>query len=162
MTYLIVLGLYVAILFGLFFVSRRRVGLPGLGLAAGALLAQLWTSTVTPMVAQAGVVIEKPPMASIVAILLTLLPALLLMSRAAKAHDIGRQMYHSLVFALLAVSLTYAAFAGAVIIDKASSQIVDMMVPYLTLVTTVGIGLALFDVTMQRGKHVGKAAKGKH
>lgn len=43
MTYLIVLVIYLAVLFAVAWLSRRSLGVPTLMLAAGALLADIWT-----------------------------------------------------------------------------------------------------------------------
>lgn len=61
MTYLIILGVYSAVLFAVAWLSRRSLGVPALALAAGALMADLWTDSLTPLVAQAGLEIVKPP-----------------------------------------------------------------------------------------------------
>jgi hypothetical protein len=84
MTFLIVLGIYFAALFLVGWMSRRSMGFPALTLAAGALIADLWTDSLTPVVAQSGLVIVKPPLESLVAIVLTLLPAFVVMMRAPK------------------------------------------------------------------------------
>ncbi len=126
--------------------------MPALGLTAGAVIAKLWTGSLTPIVENAGLVIEKPPLTSVVAVVLTLLPALIVMSRATKAHSMGHQIYSSIVFAALAVMLTYAAFAGAVVLDETSKSIVLKLLPYDSIVITTCIVLALVDVVYHR-KH---------
>lgn len=153
MTFLIVLAFYFLILAGLFFVSRRHIGMPALGLTAGAVLAKLWTDSLTPIVAEAGVVIEKPPLNSVVAIVLTLIPAVIVMLRSTKAHSIIHQIYSSLVFAALTVMLTYGAFANAVILDDTSKDIVLQLLPYDSGIITACIVLALVDVVYHRKKH---------
>lgn len=156
MTFLVVLGFYFAALAGLFFISRRHIGMPALGLTAGAVLARLWTDSLTPLVADAGLIVEKPPLHSLVAVALTLLPALIVMSRATKAHSISHQLYGSVVFGALAVMLTYGAFANAVVLDETSRSLVLTMLPYDGAIITVCIILALIDVVYhrkQRGKH---------
>lgn len=153
MTFLIVLAFYFLILAGLFFVSRRHIGMPALGLTAGAVLAKLWTDSLTPLVAEAGVVIEKPPLSSVVAIALTLLPAIVVMLRSSKAHSVIHQIYSSLVFAALTVMLTYGAFANAVILDDTSKDIVLQLLPYDSGIITTCIALALIDVVYHRKKH---------
>lgn len=158
MTFLAVLGLYFAALFLLFFISKRHIGMPALGLTAGAVLANLWTDGLTPIVAQAGFVIEVPPLHSIVAVGLTLLPALIVMARATKAHSMSHQLYSAFVFAALTVMLTYNAFANAVILDETSREIVLQLLPYDAWIITVCIILALIDVVYHRkqprgGKH---------
>ena len=87
MTYLIILGIYLAILFAAAWLSRRNLGVPTLALAAGALLADAWASSLAPVVAQAGLVLTKPPLTSVVAAVLTLLPALIVMVRAGRASS---------------------------------------------------------------------------
>lgn len=150
MTFLIVLGLYFAALFVLFFISRRHIGMPALGLTAGAVLARLWTDSLTPLVADAGLIIEKPPLHSVVAVVLTLLPALIVMMRATKAHSMLHQAYGSIVFAALATMLTYGAFANAVVLDDTSRGIVLQLLPYDGVVITVCIVLALVDTVYHR------------
>ncbi|HTK39836.1 MAG TPA: hypothetical protein VL362_03135 [Patescibacteria group bacterium] len=150
MTFLVVLGLYFAALFLLFFFSRRHIGMPALGLTAGAVLAKLWTDGLTPVVAQAGFVIESPPLHSVVAVVLTILPALIVMTRATKAHSFMHQAYSSIVFAALAVMLTWGAFANAVILDDTSRGIVLELLPYDSVVITACILLALLDVVYHR------------
>lgn len=150
MTFLVVLGLYFAALFLLFFISKRHIGMPALGLTAGAVLAKLWTDGLTPVVAQAGIVIEVPPLHSVVAVALTLLPALIVMTRATKAHSLSHQTYSSLVFAALATMLTYGAFANAVVLDETSSKIVLQLLPYDSVIITACIALALLDVVYHR------------
>lgn len=150
MTFLVVLGLYFAALFALFFLSKRHFGMPALGLTAGAVLANLWTDGLTPIVAEAGIVIEVPPLHSIVGIALTLLPALIVMTRANKAHSFAHQVYSSIVFAALAVMLTWGAFANAVVLDETSRDIVIQLLPYDSIIITVCIALALVDVVYHR------------
>jgi hypothetical protein len=156
MTFLIVLGIYFAIIAVGFFVSRRHMGMPALGLTAGTVLAKLWTADVTPLIAQAGVVIERPPLSSLVAVCLTLLPSVIVMARTAKAHSLYHRIYSSVVFGLLAVVLTYNAFASAVVLDDTSKELVLRMLPYDSISITVCIVLALVDVVYHRknaGKH---------
>lgn len=150
MTFLIVLGFYFVALATLFFVSRRHMGMPALGLTAGAVLARLWTDALTPIVADAGLVLERPPLHSVVAVVLTLLPAIIVMFRASKAHSFSHRLYSSIVFAALGVMLTYAAFANAVVLDGTSSSIVLQLLPYDGAIITICIVLALIDIVYHR------------
>lgn len=159
MTFLIVLGFYFLALFGLFFVSRRHIGMPALGLTAGAVLANLWTDSLTPLVAETGFVIEKPPLGSLVAVILTLLPAIIVMLRSTKAHSLAHQFYSSLVFAALTAMLTYGAFANAVVLDETSKDIVVQLLPYDSVIITVCIILALVDVVYHRKARTGPRKK---
>ncbi|MGB4957813.1 MAG: hypothetical protein WBO49_05155 [Candidatus Saccharimonas sp.] len=146
MTYLIILGLYFAILFVFAWLSRRSLGVPTLALAAGALLATLWTDSLTPIVAQSGLVIVRPPLASVVSVTLTLLPALLVMTRAPKTHSKVHSIFGALIFAILGTILTYGAFSNAVVLDEASKSYVLTMVNYQNIAITACVGLAVLEV----------------
>ena len=150
MTFLILLGIYFAALFFVGWASRRSMGYPALTLAAGALIANLWTDSLTPVVAQTGLVIVKPPLQSLVAIALTLLPALMIMIRAPKMASKHHGWFGSVVFAVLGVMLTYAAFSNAVVLDEGSKEIVRQIFSYEATVITGCIILAIFEVFLYR------------
>jgi len=150
MTYLIVLAIYLVGLFLLAWMSHRSMGVPTLTLAAGALMASLWTDSLTPIVAESGVVIVQPPLTSIVSIVLTLLPALIVMFRAHKVSSHYRSIVGSLVFAVLGVMLTYGAFSNAVVLDEASKQYVLQIVNYQNMIITVCVVFALLEVLFYR------------
>ena len=157
MTYLIVLGIYLVGLFLVAWLSRCSMGVPTLALAAGALMATLWTDSLTPIVAQTGVVVTQPPLTSIVSIALTLLPAIIVMLRSHKVSSHHHSLWGSIVFAVLGVMLTYGAFSNAVILDDASSQYVLQMVKYQNIITTACVVFALGEVLF----HKKPAAHGK-
>ncbi len=155
MSFIITILIYFGILFALFFISKRHIGMPALGLTAGAILAKLWTDELTPIVAQSGVVIERPPLESVVAIGLTLLPAFIVLARSNKSHSMMHRVYSSIVFAALSVMLTYASFSSAVQLDSASKEIVLSLLPYDAVIITVCIVLALVDVVYHRKRAIG-------
>ena len=155
MTYLIALGIYLAALFVVAWVSRRSMGVPTLALAAGALMATLWTDSLTPIVAQSGVVVVRPPLTSLVSIALTLLPALLVMFRSQKVSSHYRSIVGSLVFAVLGVMLSYGAFSNAVVLDTASQQYVLEIVHYQNIAITACVTIALLEVLFYRKPHAG-------
>ncbi len=153
MTYLIVLCLYIAALFVLAWLSRRRLGVPTLALAAGALLATLWTDSLTPIVAEAGLIIVRPPLTSVVAVVLTLLPAILVMLRMPKAAAHHHSIIGSIAFAVLGAALTYGAFSNAVVLDEASRQYVLQFVQYQNIIVTVCVALALLEILFHKKQH---------
>lgn len=153
MTYVIVLGIYFAILFGIAWTSRRSLGVPTLTLAAGALLASLWTDSLTPLVAQSGIVVTKPPLTSVVAVTLTILPAILVMFRAHKMSTKFHRVLGSLVFAALGVMLTYAAFSNAVVLDEQSKQYVTQLLSYQNVIITVCVAYAVLEIVLYKKPH---------
>ncbi len=153
MTYVIILALYLGLLFLVAWASRRSMGVPTLTLAAGALLASLWTHSLTPMVAKAGVVIVQPPLTSIVSITLTLLPAILVMFRAQKMSSKYHSLFGSIVFALLAVTLTYGAFSNAVVLDEQSKGYLIDFVKYQNAIITACVCFAVLEVLFYKKPH---------
>lgn len=143
---MVVLAIYVVALFLVALLSRRMVAMASLALCAGAVLAKLWASELTPMVAQAGVTLVSPPLGSVVAIALTLVPAVLVLVKSPKSSAKQHMIMGSLVFAVLGVMLTYGSFANAVVLDAASTQIVLQVLKYEKLILTVAIVLAIAEV----------------
>lgn len=152
MTYIVILIVYLAGLFVVAWLSRRQMALPALALAAGALMAELWTSSLTPIVAEAGVELVRPPLTSVVAVGLTLLPALLVMFRAPRARGGLRSLVSCLVFAVLAAMLTYGAFSGAVVLDDASRQYALDIIRWQNVVITAAIALVLLEIVFARSE----------
>lgn len=153
MTFLIILGIYLAILFLIAFFSGRLVALASLALCAGAVLAKLWTTDLTPLVAQAGVQLISPPLGSIVAVALTILPALLVLMKSPRTSRKHHRLLSSLVFAVLGVMLTYGAFSNAVVLDSQSQQVVLQILAYERWILTAGIVLAILEVLMFHKPH---------
>lgn len=146
MTFLIVLVIYGAILFTAGWLTRRQLGMASLALAAGALLANLWTDSLTPLVAETGVSLVQPPLTSVVSVALTLLPAVLVLFRAPRAHRGLLGLVGPLVFAVLGILLTYGAFSNAVVLDDASRGYALDILHWQNIAVTVGLALALAEV----------------
>ncbi len=125
---------------------RRMPGVASLTLCAGAVLAKLWTDSLTPLVAKAGIVVISPPLASLVAVTLTLLPALLVLAKAPRTPRHHHRIFGSLLFAALGVMLTYGAFSNAVVLDEQSRLIVQAIMAQEKWITTCAILLALIEV----------------
>lgn len=135
------------------------MGVPTLALAAGALMATLWTDSLTPIVAHSGLVIVQPPLTSIVSVALTLLPALLVMARSHKVSSHYRSIVGGLVFAVLAVLLTYGAFSNAVVLDASSKQYALEIVKYQNIIITICVCLAIIEVLFYKKPHSHEARK---
>lgn len=152
MTYLVILGAYFAILAVLGVLSRKSLGVPTLALAAGAIMAQLWTDTLTPMVAGLGLALVRPPLSSIMTATLTILPALLVMARAPKAKKWGKSLVSGVVFAAAAVALTYPAYERAVVLDDPSKGVVEQMTLYIPTVITACFVVAILEILFRKKK----------
>ena len=122
------------------------MALASLALCAGAVLAKLWTNDLTPIVAQAGIQIISPPLGSLVAVLLTIVPAILILIKSPRAGKKRHGALSSVVFAVLGVMLTYGAFSNAVILDEQSKDVVLTMLGYERWILTACIVLAIAEV----------------
>lgn len=160
MSYLIVVGIVFAALFLTAYVTKRRLGMLGLALAAGSILASLWVGDLTPLVAQAGVEIIRPPLSSLVASLLVLLPPILLFFSGASTKGMILRIVGSLVFAALAIAFLLEPLDAALVIDSTSKPIHELLVHYKPIIVTIGLLLSILDLML--GKKLGHERMPKH
>lgn len=150
MSFIIVFAVFGAALFALPFLAKRQFGIPGLALAAGAMLASLWVGDVTPLIAQAGVVIVQPPLESIVTVVLTILPAVLLLPISPPASTPLRRIIGSALFALLAIALLLPAIHSALVIDESGMPVYEFFAQNRAAIVTFGLVAALFDILAKK------------
>ncbi|HET6746847.1 MAG TPA: hypothetical protein VFH06_01940 [Candidatus Saccharimonadales bacterium] len=146
MSFLIVVGVLFAALFLAAYVTKRRVGVLGLALAAGFIVASFWTSELTPIVAKAGIEIIRPPLGSIVATLLTLLPAFLIFFSGARVKGMIPRLMHSGVFAILAIAFLVEPLGSALVVDGTAKPIYDFLERYHMILITAGLAFSTLDL----------------
>ena len=147
MNVVVIFVIIVVALFVIAFATKRRFGVLGLALAAGAMLSSLWTKELTPLVEQSGVVsITLPPLASLVAAALVLLPAVLLFFSGPVYKDKGSRVIGSLAFAVLALALLLEPLGSALVLQDMGRQIYDFFVENKVYIVTAGLVFALFDI----------------
>lgn len=148
MSYILVFVAIAALLFALSYVVKRRFGVLVLALLAGSLLANLWTETLTPIVASTGIVTVRPPLSSIVALVMTLAPAFILFLGGPAVHSKHERLVGSLIFAIVAAMLSLNWINNALVIDGPGIVLHDALVTYQALILTVGVVAAIIDVLM--------------
>lgn len=147
MNVVIIFLIVVVALFVVAFATKRRFGVLGLALAAGAMLSGLWSEKLTPLVEQTGVVsIVLPPLESLVAAALVLLPAILLFFSGPTYKSIGHRVMGSLTFAILALALLLEPLGSALVLQDIGKQIYDFFVENRVFIVTAGLVFALFDI----------------
>jgi hypothetical protein len=160
MSFVVIFLIVIAALFALAFFTKRRFGVLGLALAAGAMLAGLWVGDLTPVIAKAGFVLVKPPLQSVVAAGLTLLPAVFLLFSGPTYKAMPQRIAGALAFAVLATSLLLDPLGSALVIEGVGKTVYDYMVEHKTLFITIGLVLAVLDVFTTRtpghAKNLGK------
>ncbi len=150
MSFLIVLAIVAAALFITVYVTRRRVGVLGLGLAAGAILSNLWVGDLTPFVAQAGIEIVRPPLSSVVATVITLLPALILLFGGPGYKGTWQRIVGSLVFAVLAIVFLLEPLGAALVVDESGKPVFEFLQRHQNILITAGLGFAVIDLLFTR------------
>lgn len=160
MSFLVVVAVLALVLFALTFVTKRRFGVLGLALSAGALLSTLWVGDLTPLIERAGVTLVAPPLSTVVGAGLILLPALVLLTGGPTYHTKRGRVIGSVLFSALAVALLINVLGSALVIDDTAKPIYDAIVQYRPQIVTIGLVAALFDVVLTRSHKPG--SKGKH
>ena len=150
MTFVIIFLLLLAGLFALAFFTKHRFGVLGLALVAGAMVSGLWVADLTPVVAQAGFVLIKPPLESVVAASLTLLPALLLLMSGPSYRASWQRVMGALLFAVLAAVLLLEPLGSALIIEGPGEQLYRFFTHNSVIVITVCVVLALVDLLLTK------------
>lgn len=147
------------VLFGLAFLTKRRFGVLGLALAAGAMLSALWAESLTPVIERAGVVVNQPPMITVVSVALVLLPAILLLFSGPSYHDIPMRIFGAFCFAALALALLVEPLGSAMTLSGNSKAVYDFFVANRVYIVTAGLILALLDLLATRTPKHHKPAK---
>lgn len=142
-------------LFALAFFTKRRFGVLGLALCAGALLSGSWTASLTPFIEQQGVTLLAPPLSAVVAIILTLLPAALLLFSGPAYTKLPSRLVGAGMFALLAFVFLLSPLGTALVFDSTSLQIYNTLVAWSNPIVVAGIAAAITDLLFTR------APKGK-
>jgi len=139
-----------AVLFVLAFVTRRRFGVLGLALAAGAMLGSLWVGPLTPIIAGAGVKLVAPPLHSVVLAGLIVAPAVLLLFSGPTYKGKYQRIIGAAAFAVLAAALLLEPLGAALVIEGPGKQAYELFAQYRTIIITVCLGLALGDILMAK------------
>lgn len=134
-----------AMLFIMAFASRRRFGVLGLGLTAGALLSATWTSVLTPFIEGQGISLSFPPLALIVQTLLILGPPLILLFTGPIYTVMWQRVLGALAFAVFGLAFMFSPLSTLVQLSGGGASIAFLQ-PYIQYVIAVGVILAIIDM----------------
>jgi len=150
LVFTVVLG----VLFALAFLTKRRFGVLGLALAAGAMLSNLWAETLTPVIEDAGVIVNIPPLATLVAVALVLLPSVILLFSGPSYHSLLMRVVGAFSYAALALALLLEPLGSALVLQGSSATVYQFFVDNRVYILTAGLIFALLDILSTRtGKH---------
>lgn len=146
MSLVVILLVIIAVLFVVTYITRRRFGVLGLALCAGYLLSNMWTGQVTPWIQGAGFDMFVPPLSSVVAAALVLLPAVLLLFSGPANHGKWKRLIAAAAFALLAAAFLLGPLGSSLSLDGNGAKIYHFLVDNKSIIITVAIAYALYDV----------------
>lgn len=150
MTFIIIISGIAVALYLASFISKRRFGVLGLALLAGATLSGLWGETVTFIVNGLGVHSVAPPLNIIVGAAIIIFPALLLLLSGPTYKKILQRMIGSLAFALLAVALLLEPLSRMLVIDGTGRQVYGLLLQYSVTIITACVIFAVLDLFATR------------
>ena len=142
------------VLAGLVYVAKRHFGLPVMGLAVGMVVTQLWAADVMPYVASLSVGIDRSTLLAVVTIVLTVLPAVVLVCCGSVVSQRWWRIGGSLIFGVVAVYVLFGGLSSLVPVDETSKTVVAVLDGSHAAVVTMGFACALVDTLVARAKGV--------
>ena len=150
------LGLLVGaavVLAGLVYIAKRHFGLPVIGLAVGMVVTQLWAADVVPYAAGVGIGIDRSALLAVVTIVLTVLPAVILVCCGSVVSQRWWRIGGSLIFGVVATYVLVGALSSLVPpVDETSKTVMAVLDGSHAVVVTIGFALALVDTLVARTK----------
>lgn len=134
------------ILFFAAFFSRRRFGLLGLSLTAGAMLSNLWSYDAGLVISTLGILPNGSLTQAVSQSAVVLLPALLLLFHGSTYHNVFARIIGSLLFALLALAFLIGPLEYILPLVGQGADIYDLFKQYKDVVISVGVVLAILDL----------------
>lgn len=150
MSFIVIFLGIIAALFAVAFFTKRRFGALGLALGSGAMISTLLVGDVTPIIAEAGIIMVAPPLESVVTAALILLPALLLLISGPSYRSTSQRAIGAGLFAILATALLLEPLGAALVIDGVGQQVYDLFVQYRVIIITACLIFALIDVLLTK------------
>lgn len=150
MSFVVIFAILIVSLFATAYFTKRRFGVLGLALSAGAMLSTLWVGDLTPIIERAGVILIAPPLKSVVAAALILLPAVVLLASGPVYRDLPHRIIGAIAFALLATALLLEPLGSALVIEGPGQQVYAFVVHNKVLIITATLILAILDVLMTK------------
>lgn len=160
MNVIIILIVLVLALFAGAFLSRRRFGVLGLGLSAGAIISPIWGDNASFVVSATGLVTEGPLVNAIALSTLILVPAILFMFHGYTYKHIFGRIIGSLLFTLLAAAFLAGPIGAAFTLTGPVGNVYQWIVSNHELIVSIGVAFAVADFLISRTAH--KSEKKKH
>lgn len=146
MSMIIVLAVLIVGLFVGAFLSKRRFGLLGLALTAGATLSTIWNDAAGLVVSMTGLVPNGPLTNAVTLSLITLLPAIILLFHGYTYKENAARAIGSLLFAVLAAAFLVVPLGNALTLSGSAATVYSWLVENREIIISVGVVLAVVDL----------------
>lgn len=144
-----VLMILVVLAVGLFigaFLSKRRFGLLGLALTAGATLSTIWSYDAGLVVSATGLVPEGPLTNAITLAAIVLLPAIVLLFHGYTYKETAARVIGSLLFTFLALAFLVEPLGFALNLEGTARDIYNWLVNNREVIISIGVVCAVIDL----------------
>jgi len=149
----VLIGLVLA-LFAASFFSKRRFGLLGLALTAGATLSSIWSYDAGLIVSSTGLVPVGPLTNAVALSIVVLLPAILLLFHGYSYKGIFPRIIGSLLFTILAIAFLLEPIGFALPLEGTSAFVYKQALEYKNIIISVGVVLAIVDLFFTKPAHI--------
>ncbi len=146
---MIVILVFAALAVALFlgsFITKRRFGLLGLALTAGATLSTIWSYDAGLVVSSTGLVPDGPYTNAIVLSLIVLLPAIVLLFHGYTYKENAARVIGSLLFTVLALAFLIEPIGIALPLSGMAADVYGWLKNHREVIISVGVVLAIIDL----------------
>lgn len=145
----VIVSLIIALaLFGISFLSRRRFGVLGLALTAGALLADYMTKDLSRLISENAIPVEPLSAISAASIFLTLLPAFVLLLSGPAYKKRKQAITGAMAFTAMAMLLILGPLTSSLPPDRLMEPFLNWVATYNSLLLAIAIAVAITDTWM--------------
>ena len=159
---IIVFVVVALLLFGGAFVSRRRFGLLGLALTAGATLSTIWNYEAGLVVSSLNIVPAGPLTQAVTQSAVVLLPAVVLLFHGQTYKTLVSRLVGAAFFTVLACAFLVEPIGYALPLSGQGAEIYGMLRANRDLIVSIGVILAVLDLFFTKPAHLMEKASRKH
>ena len=159
---MIVIAIFAILAVALFvgaFISKRRFGLLGLALTAGATLSTIWSYDAGLVVSSTGLVPDGPITNAVALSLIVLLPAIVLLFHGYTYKSTFPRVVGSLLFMALALAFLVAPLEYVLPLEGVAADVYRWLVAHKELIISIGVVLAIIDLFFTKPKLIDKEKK---
>lgn len=146
MTAIIIFAVLAIVLYIGAFWSKRRFGLLGLALTAGATLSSIWGYDAGLVVSSTGIVPNGPLTNAVALSLVVLLPAVVLLFHGYTYKTMLPRVIGSLLFTMLAITFLIEPLGFILPTDGIGGDVYDWLTGWKDLIVSLGVVCAVIDL----------------